>query len=154
MSNIKSKVEYFKSSALNDFRKRVQADFDNRVETIPELQVEISTWETCVKKLRVLFDKYSSNYSSLNVHESDLRSKMNYKFRKNFEEEEKKITKQFDIIIAKLKTIKSPSTALNFLKLCGIEWEETEKVVEQIPVDAEFIKSVLPKFKELPAAKE
>jgi hypothetical protein len=82
-----------------------------------------------------------------------LKSVIKTGYFKSREDEVQKIKGQFNTILAKLKTMRNPDKALEFLKLCGIELlEQIKPPIQDIPVDPEFIKSVLPASKQLTTA--
>jgi hypothetical protein len=148
MSDIKSNINCLKRQSLDANSEKVLADFGLYLEEHPEIKQDIARYETACKEAENLHKKYTRLYSYQH-YSNDLKSLIRNDYFERRQDEAKKIEMQFNAIIDKLKTMRNPGKTLKFLKLCGIELPEQNESVQNIPVDPEFIKSVLPAAKQL-----
>lgn len=149
MADIKEKVNNLKWEADDQFKKDLKAEFRKQCESNPEVQYDIKLFGDSVKILHDLIRKYSTSRSyriGMHYSKSSLYEELEYLYIQSKDKEYNKLHDQFRIIQNKLKTIRNPDKALEFLHLCGIELPTNAKPSQpDAPVDVDFIKSVLPK---------
>jgi hypothetical protein len=151
MSTIKNYVIDLKYRSLDEHGNKISADFEKHYEASAELAADVSRYEAACNEAENLEEKYRGGRYCR--YSRDLKSIIKYEYGQARREEGQKIEDQFNAILGKLKTTRNPDKALEFLKLCGIELPEQKSIVLQdIPVDPEFIKSVLPAAKQLTVA--
>lgn len=148
MYQIKEAVKDLRHAALDEFNKRLLIKVEEEIENNIEMQLELKKWETYSNELNALEKKYENSWTrSYRNHVDGNRLKycITKCFEEKLQEEKNKIYAQFEAILNKLSSMRKPDAALEFLKLCGIELPEKVKLTISIPVDPDFIKSVLPK---------
>lgn len=149
VAEIRQYVEKLMYRALDSHNNMLAEEFDKEVEKNLEMQMDLKTWESLAKKSDELAEKYKASrryYCLRTLSASNLRDYLLDAYKEQKSEERKKIQDQFRNVIKRLKEIRSPKKALEFVKICGIE---LPKEVEEKPldIDPEFIKSMLPKNK-------
>lgn len=152
MYQIKEAVKNLGYATIGEFDEKVKIEFEKCIEDNAEMRLELKKWENYCNELIALEKKYESSstcYYGRHVDTGKLKYYMSECFKDRFKEERKKIVDQFEVILNRLASMRKPDAALEFLKLCGIELPEKVKQSIDIPVDPEFIKSVLPKQKML-----
>lgn len=149
MYQIKEAVRNLKYAALDEFAKKLKINYANHIESNPELQLAIKKYQTKCDELNALFKKYNHKDYVRELDRNRLRDILSECFEESFSDDRKKIFEQFEVISNRLSKMRKPEAALEFLKLCGIELPEKVKPIISIPVDPEFIKSILPKQKML-----
>ena len=149
MYQIKTLVKKLKQSSRNEFDEKLDSEFKNHIESNPETELDIKTFENAIDTANNLYKKYSlgSYRESIRTSRNDLVERVKTEFQYSRQEERDKIGQQFDIVLSKVSSMRNPDKTLEFLKLCGIEFPENIKTEVIIPVDPEFIKSILPKNK-------
>jgi ABC-type phosphate transport system auxiliary subunit len=151
MAEIKTAVENLTWAALKEHDDKVKIECNQAIEADPQISADVKKYEDCCNTINNLTKKYCRSYYVRN--ENEIKNNLLTKFQDNYSGERKKIKDQFAVISNSLKTMRTPDKALEFLKLCGIELPEKkakESVV--IPVDPDFIKSILPKNKMIGSA--
>jgi len=148
---IRDAVRNLQYSSEKEIRKNVELEFSRSIEENAELACDLSAYKSKLDEVNALEKKYKVRYPS-DYHSDRLR----YKIKEDrCEAALVKARDQFRTIQDRLVKIRNADKALEFIKLCGIELPE--KVVEpavQIPVDPDFIRSILPKNPALPAGSE
>lgn len=149
MSKIRDFVYDLKEKAINQHKANCDAEFNKLVEDNPGIELDFKAFAEAVTKINQLADKYrEGRYFARNYTEGYLRSFVQDSYRNSDSKiaESEKIYDQFRVIENRLKSIRNPSKAIEFLKLCGIEIPERSIPIKpDPPIDVEFIKSVLPK---------
>lgn len=153
MYQIKRMVQGLKYKAAEQYEEDITVKFEKHLETNAEMSMDISTYSSLANKMNELQKKYELNQYRDEISANLLKNRLEYKFR-HADGGREKIFEQFGSIETRLKSMRNPDKALEFLKLCGIEFPEKLKPEEpklDISVDPDFIKSVLPKQKLLTA---
>lgn len=146
MSQIKDYVRGLCYKAQEEFRKNLRIEFEKKVEENAEISMDLSAWGKMCANMRVLETKYRSEGRYYSTPEPNrLKDIMRDAFMDSCNPEYRKIDTQFTAILNRLKNIRKSDVALEFLKACGIELPENSAPAINIPVDPEFIKSILPK---------
>ncbi len=149
MADIKNHVIALGRKAQEEYTVKLNQEFENHLESNPEITLDISQYEDACQRAERLHKKYTGNAGYYHRYSCDLK----YIIQKGYFETNKdmiqKIQSQFTAILDKLKTIRNPNKAIEFLKLCGIELSEKEQFQEDIPVDPDFIRSILPAARQL-----
>lgn len=147
MVDIKSYVQTLSRKAQEEYAAKLNQEFENYLEANPEIVLDISRYENACQQAEQLHKEYGD--SRYYRYSCDLKSIIRKKYLENNKDMIQKIQSQFAAILDKLKTIRNPNKAIEFLKLCGIELPEKVQFQEDIPVDSDFIRSVLPAPKQL-----
>ncbi len=148
MAEIKSAVNLLKNKALDQHRTNCKTEFKNQIVQNTEAAYDIKLFNDSVKIIHELINKYNdgNRYISKQYRTDSLYTHLESLYIQTKSQEYNKIYDQFAIIESRLKTIRNPDKALEFLQLCGIELPESNKAIQpDSPVDVDFIKSVLPK---------
>jgi hypothetical protein len=145
MAEIKACVKNIMYRSQEEYNQKLSVEFKTLIQESAELQFDIAQYESIATKANALQEKHiTDRYSRYYFEPSGLKNQLEQKFKEGFSKERNKIKDQFTAIQNRLSSMRNPDTALEFLKACGIELPEKEKPVITIPVDPEFIKSVLP----------
>jgi hypothetical protein len=147
MSDIKNHVNSLKWQSIKEYENKLNIDFENYLEEHSEIALEISEYEAACQKADSLYKKHNDGHCS--QHTYGLKRLIRSNYMDSRKDETQKIKDQFYTIEQKLKAIRSPQKAVEFLKLCGIELPDNGQIQQDIPVDPEFIKSILPAPKQL-----
>jgi len=153
MAEIKAQIRNLQFAAIQEFNNKLEKDFEKHIEDTPEISLDIKTYEHVCEKLSSLETKYESGeyryYNQTRLNPERLKANILNSYKDNFDETKQKIINQFQVIENRLARIRKPDSALEFLKLCGIELPQKVEKILDVPVDPEFIKSILPKQKML-----
>lgn len=148
MSDIKNHVQRLESKSVMEYRGKLKKEFKLYLEENPGILLDISEYENSCRRARDIHYKYRSRYGR-REYSNNIESIIQDEYFESRKDEIEKIRSQFNAIINKLKTIRNPNKAIEFLKLCGIDLPENVTITQDIQVDPDFIRSILPSSNQL-----